>query len=74
MNTDHIKIIGEDKKIQEFFYDLVDNVKRQIVRDLQINGQCKLLSVASGKLDQCDCPKCQIDRMTPQNIVQQLAK
>lgn len=38
-------------------------LKRLIREKIDVKGKCKMFSVALGKVDNCDCPLCQVDEM-----------
>ena len=44
---------------------IVLKVLREVNKRLDIKGQCKILSEGN----ECRCPKCQIDRMSPKEIL-----
>ena len=44
-------------------------IAKKVINDsITARGGCKMFSVAVGKAESCDCPKCQISDLDPQAI------
>jgi len=47
-------------------------LKRLITEKLDVRGQCKMFSVALGKVDKCQCALCQVDDMNSFRLLEEI--